>query len=111
MGDDRENRLVAKKRLEENFRSAGSLLAAIGDETRLHILSCMLGESCHGERVLDIAKDTNLSRPSVSHHLQILKTAGIVKTRKEGTMLYYYLTLMRSGLIPSSACSPASGNS
>ncbi len=44
-----------------------------------------------GSRVPDITERTNLSRPAVSHHLQILKDAGIVKMRKEGTMTYYYL--------------------
>ena len=34
---------------------------------------------------------THLSRPAVSHHMQILKDAGIVKSRKEGTFVYYYL--------------------
>ena len=41
--------------------------------------------------MLDIAGRTNLSRPAVSHHMQVLKNAGIVKTRKEGTYVYYYL--------------------
>lgn len=41
--------------------------------------------------MIDVAKRTNLSRPAVSHHMQILKNAGIVKTRKEGTLVYYYL--------------------
>ena len=46
---------------------------------------------CFGSRVIDIAKKTNLSRPAVSHHIQILKDAGIVKSRKEGRFIYYYL--------------------
>jgi len=33
---------------------------------------------------------THLSRPAVSHHLQILKDAGILKMRREGTKNYYY---------------------
>ena len=33
------------------------------------------------------------TRPSVSHHLQILKEAGIVAMRKEGTKNYYYLSV------------------
>lgn len=33
---------------------------------------------------------TNLSRPAVSHYLQILKDAGILKMRREGTKNYYY---------------------
>lgn len=45
---------------------------------------------CSGLRVCEITEKTNLSRPAVSHHLQILKNADIVKVRKEGTKNYYY---------------------
>ena len=44
-----------------------------------------------GIRVGEIAAKTHLTRPSVSHHLQILKEAGIVAMRREGTRNYYYL--------------------
>lgn len=67
------------------------MFLAFGDETRQYILSVLLCSECSGSRVVDIAKKTNLSRPAVSHHMQILKNAGIVKTRKEGTLVYYYL--------------------
>lgn len=67
------------------------MFLAFGDETRQYILSILLCGECSGSRVVDIAKRTNLSRPAVSHHMQILKNAGIVKTRKEGTFVYYYL--------------------
>lgn len=43
-----------------------------------------MGE-CNGVRVGAITKKTNLSRPAVSHHLGILKDAGLVKMRREGT--------------------------
>ena len=39
---------------------------------------------------------TSLSRPAISHHLKILKEAGIVDIRQEGTANYYYLTLRES---------------
>ena len=67
------------------------MLAAIGDETRQHLLCMMLQGPCGGRRVLDLAAQTNLSRPAVSHHMQILRQAGIVKTRREGTCIYYCL--------------------
>lgn len=38
---------------------------------------------------MDISEKTNLSRPAVSHHIQISKNAGIVKARKEGAFIYY----------------------
>lgn len=77
--------------LADSFASCTKILAAIGDETRQHIiLEMMRSGSCLGIRVCEIAGKTNLSRPAVSHHLQIMKDAGIVKVRKEGRKNYYY---------------------
>lgn len=77
--------------LAENFSSCRKMLIAIGDETRLHLILEMLKiGDCNGLRVGTITEKTNLSRPAVSHHLQIMKDAGIVKVRKEGTKNYYY---------------------
>lgn len=45
---------------------------------------------CSGVRVHEIVEKTHLSRASVSHHLRVLKEAGIVKIRKESTKNYYY---------------------
>lgn len=79
------------RRLEEEFRACQKTLTAIGDESRQHLLYILLQGECSGSRVVDIAAKTNLSRPAVSHHMQILRDAGIVKARKEGTYIYYYL--------------------
>lgn len=86
-----ENTIEDIKRLEAEFKACQKILTAIGDETRQHLLCIMLQGECSGSRVVDIAEKTNLSRPAVSHHMQILKDAGIVKTRKESTCIYYYL--------------------
>ena len=40
---------------------------------------------------VELAEKSHLSRPAVSHHPQILKEAGIVRARREGTYIYYYL--------------------
>lgn len=79
------------ERLREELQACQKTLLAMGDETRQHLLLIMLSSECSGIRVVDLAKKTNLSRPAVSHHMQILKDAGIVKSRKEGTLIYYYL--------------------
>lgn len=77
--------------LAEEFSACTGILTAIGDETRQHlIMEMMKCGDCSGVRVCEITGKTNLSRPAVSHHLQILKKAGIVKMRKEGTKNYYY---------------------
>lgn len=45
---------------------------------------------CSGVRVGAITERTHLSRPTVSHHLGILKDAGLIKMRREVTKNYYY---------------------
>lgn len=66
-------------------------MTAIGDETRRHIIFEMLKTGrCEGVRVGEITEKTNLSRPAVSHHLQIMRNAGLIAVRKEGTKNYYY---------------------
>lgn len=77
--------------LAEQFAACSNLLTAIGDETRLHLILEMLKMGkCGGVRVGEITQRSNLSRPAVSHHLQILKNAGLIRVRKEGTMNFYY---------------------
>lgn len=79
------------KQLAEEFESCQKVLLALGDENRQHlILEMMKIEDCGGVRVGTITEKTNLSRPAVSHHIQILKEAGILKMRREGTKHYYY---------------------
>ena len=73
--------------LEENR----DLLIALGDEVRQHLIVTMLSSgNPGGQRVGEIAASANLSRPAVSHHLQILKEVGVVDVRHEGTRNYYF---------------------
>lgn len=77
--------------LAESLSACSKILTAMGDETRQYlIIEMMKCGNCNGVRVCEITEKTNLSRPAVSHHLQIMKNAGIVKVRKEGTKNYYY---------------------
>ncbi|MBC8570571.1 ArsR/SmtB family transcription factor [Zongyangia hominis] len=80
------------KQIISGFRECRNAFTAIGDETRQLILLVLLESDLSGIRVGEIAQKTHLTRPSVSHHLQILKEAGIVAMRREGTKNYYYLS-------------------
>lgn len=78
-------------KLAKDFQSFQKVLTAIGDETRQYLLLIMMrSDNCDGMRVQETAEKTNLSRPAVSHQIQILKDAGLLKIRKEGTKIYYY---------------------
>jgi DNA-binding transcriptional ArsR family regulator len=86
------------KQLTKEFKECQKSLSAIGDATRQHIIISLLECDCKGVRVGEITKKTNLSRPAVSHHLQILKDAGIIGMRREGTKNYYYLDSKKTEL-------------
>lgn len=78
-------------KLAEEFRACRKTLNAIGDANRQHLILEMIQiGNCNGVRVGEITERTHLSRPAVSHHLQILKEAGLIKMRREGTRNYYY---------------------
>ncbi|WP_242965288.1 ArsR/SmtB family transcription factor [Petroclostridium xylanilyticum] len=71
--------------LSEEFKACRKAFIALGDETRLHIITALLESECDGVRVGEITAKTNLSRPAVSHHIKILMDAGIIRMRREGT--------------------------
>lgn len=77
--------------LTEKFSNCRKTLLALGDENRQHLIIEMLKmDQCGGVRVGTITEKTHLSRSAVSHHIQILKEAGLLKMRREGTKNYYY---------------------
>ncbi len=62
---------------------------AIADETRQKIMNMLCcNEKCVSDLVDEIG---NVSQPTVSHHLQILKRAGLVETRRAGKQIFYTL--------------------
>ncbi|MCK6628183.1 MAG: metalloregulator ArsR/SmtB family transcription factor [Anaerolineae bacterium] len=60
---------------------------ALGDETRQRILEILQteGEKCVG----DLVDAFNVSQPTISHHLNFLKQANLVASRREGKQIYY----------------------
>ena len=59
---------------------------ALADDTRQRILTMLLeGERC----VSDIVAEFDMSQPSISHHLGILKQFNLVTSRKEGKLVFY----------------------
>lgn len=81
------------QKIVHGFQECRNAFTAIGDETRQLILLVLLESDLDGIRVGEIAQKTHLTRPSVSHHLKILKEAGIVAMKSVGTKNYYYINL------------------
>ena len=66
------------------------LFRLVGEPTRVRLLYALVeaGEMC----VCDLAAVVDSPETSVSHALRILRMAGIVRTRRDGRMIYYSLT-------------------
>ena len=65
------------------------LFRALGDMARQHIIM-VLAQAEERLSVGELARRTELSRPAVSHHLRILKEAGLLRETRQGVKRYYY---------------------
>ena len=70
---------------------------ALGDETRLRMLKLLAGKDLY---LTEIAQQLELSKPTIKHHLALLRAAGLVTVVEAGNVVYYSL---RRDLIPDTA--------
>jgi len=70
------------------YRIRASVAQALGNANRLMILDALaVGEMC----VCDIVKMLNCDQSTVSRHLAVLRNAGVVEDRRQGTRIFYRL--------------------
>lgn len=81
--------LVREAADPEQARDTARIFKALGDPTRLQLLSIVAahegGEAC----VCDLTEPVGLSQPTVSHHLKILVDAGLLTREQRGRWSYY----------------------
>jgi ArsR family transcriptional regulator, arsenate/arsenite/antimonite-responsive transcriptional repressor len=70
---------------------------ALGDPVRLRLVS-LIGAHQGGEVcVCELATAFDLTQPTISHHLKVLREAGIVDCERRGTWVYYRLVPVALG--------------
>ena len=68
------------------FQTAAEIFKQLGDTSRLRIFWLL----CHCEEcVINISSMVDMSSPAVSHHLRLLKSSGLIVSRREGKEVYY----------------------
>ena len=73
----------------EDLESMGLFFKVLGDPTRLRILHALLAvELC----VCDLGETLDMSVSAVSHQLSVLKRARLVRSRRDGKVVYYSLS-------------------
>jgi DNA-binding transcriptional ArsR family regulator len=84
-----------------------AMFKALGDPVRLRLLS-MIASAPDGEIcVCDLSSAFHLTGPTISHHLRILREAGLVDSDRRGTWVYYRAVpatlILLAGLLHTSA--------
>src|SRR5690349_12081277 len=95
---------------EDTAAEPAVLLKAVADPVRLRLLSMIAshagGEAC----VCDLTGAFDLTAPTISHHLKVLRTAGLIDGERRGTWVYYRVvpeTLNRLGALFTPLAGPA----
>jgi ArsR family transcriptional regulator len=82
---------LARQPLDEGSAAELSrVFKALSDPVRLRLLSLIAsyagGEAC----VCDLTGTFDVSQPTISHHLRVLREAGLVDCERRGTWVYYW---------------------
>jgi ArsR family transcriptional regulator, arsenate/arsenite/antimonite-responsive transcriptional repressor len=68
-----------------------AMFKALGDPVRLRLLSLIAshpgGQAC----VCEISGTFDVSQPTISHHLKLLRSAGLLDCERRGTWVYYWV--------------------
>ena len=84
---------TAAPTISDDLRAHAAVVArALADPKRLCVLERLAG----GERsVSDLSRDVGCQVPNMSQHLAVLRAAGLVTTRRQGSTVFYRLTDQR----------------
>lgn len=81
--------LVAEPLTELEADALAHVFKALADPVRLRLVSIMAsyqdGEAC----VCDLTEPFDLTQPTISHHLKVLREAGLVTSERRATSVYY----------------------
>jgi len=72
--------------LSKKYYDTSSVLKVLGHPCRLKMVQGLLNDECH---VSHIVKGLNIPQATVSQHLKLLKSAGIVEARREKARICY----------------------
>jgi ArsR family transcriptional regulator len=83
--------LVSEPIDEASAVGLAQVFKALGDPVRLRLVS-LIGAREGGEVcVCDLTSAFDLSQPTISHHLKVLREAGLIDSERRGTWVYYRL--------------------
>jgi len=83
--------LVSESLTASEAADLAQVLKALGDPVRLRLLS-MIGAHEGGEAcVCELTDAFDVTAPTISHHLRVLREAGLIACERRGTWVYYWI--------------------
>lgn len=77
---------------EDQAADLAKVFKALGDPVRLRLMSMIASRGDGGEVcVCDLTPAFDLSQPTISHHLKLLRQAGLIDCERRGTWVYYWV--------------------
>jgi ArsR family transcriptional regulator len=93
----------------EQARQLARAFKALGDPVRLRLLSLVAshagGEAC----VCDLTGEFDVSQPTISHHLKVLREAGLLTSERRATWVYYKVQPAALEMLAQLLAAPAPG--
>ncbi|MGW3952692.1 ArsR/SmtB family transcription factor [Streptomyces sp. NPDC004752] len=83
--------LIAAPLDEAQATELAKVFKALGDPVRLRLLSMIASRSGGEVCVCDLTPAFDLSQPTISHHLKLLRQAGLIDCERRGTWVYYWV--------------------
>jgi len=80
--------LVEAVLAEDDADELATAFKALADPARLRLLS-LIASSADGACACDLIEPIGRSQPTVSHHLRVLREAGLVMSERDGTWIWY----------------------
>ena len=74
---------------EKEYAQNADILKALAHSTRLRITEGLINAEAGESSVMDIVKALNLPQATISQHLKILKSTGIIEGERRGTKIIY----------------------
>jgi ArsR family transcriptional regulator len=75
--------------IDSQIARYADMFAAMGTEARLRIMRLLLSAHPEGMIVGDIQAELNIPKSTLSHHLERLRSEGLVKVRRHGSFLWH----------------------
>lgn len=90
MADTRSLPLRRRPLTDETATGLSPVFAALSDPVRLRLFDLVRRAGENGVCSCDLVEPLGRSQPTISHHLKVLREAGLVDSRRDGTWLWYF---------------------